>query len=85
MNKYSIRFNKSRGTPGRGSMDHAWRVFENGHEYLFKHFNLEVPCFSEKELNSDDWNVACYGFLEIKRDTSTAVIRSYDITEKNNS
>ena len=30
MNKYHIRFNKSRGQPGRGSMDHVWRVFENG-------------------------------------------------------
>ena len=33
MNKYLIRFNKTRGQPGRGSLDHVWRVFENDQEY----------------------------------------------------
>lgn len=74
MNKYSIRFNKSRGTPGRGSKDHVWRVFENDKEYLFKHFILNVPSFSEKEPNSEDWNVVCYGVMFIDTKTSTAVI-----------
>ena len=43
MNKYRIRFNKSRGMPGRGTKDHVWRVFENEQEYLVKHFQLHVP------------------------------------------
>lgn len=74
MNKYSIRFNKSRGQQGRGTIDHVWRVFENEKEYLFKNFTLNVPSFSEKEKDSDDWNVVCYGVMTIDRDTSTAII-----------
>lgn len=74
MNKYRIRFNKSRGQPGRGTMDHVWRVFEGEKEYLVKNFKLNVDSFSEKETNSEDWNVCCYGVLELNRDTSTAVI-----------
>ena len=74
MNKYSIRFNKSRGMEGRGTVDHVWRIFENGKEFLFKNFKLEVPSFSEKEENSEDWNVACYGYMTIDRETSTATI-----------
>jgi hypothetical protein len=42
-NKYLIRFNKSRGQTGRGSLDHVWRVFENDFEYLCKHIKIEVP------------------------------------------
>lgn len=72
--KYAIRFNKSRGMPGRGTHDHVWRVFEDGKEYLFKHFKLNVPSISEKELESDDWNVVCEGVLTIDKDTSTAII-----------
>jgi hypothetical protein len=72
MNKYLVRFNKSRGQPNRGTVDHVWRVFENGKEYLFKHFKITVPCYSEKAL--DDWNLACEGYLTIDRETSTAII-----------
>jgi hypothetical protein len=73
--KYLIRFNKSRGMPGRGSIDHTWRVFdETGKERLFKHFKLNVESFSEKEKNSEDWNVVCYGVMVIDRETSTAII-----------
>ena len=72
--KYSIRFNKTRGQPGRGTLDHVWRVFEGEKEYLFKHVKINVPSFSEKEPNSEDWNIACYGKLIIDRDTSTATI-----------
>jgi hypothetical protein len=73
--KYSIRFNKSRGMPGRGSVDHSWRVFdETGKERLFKNFKLNVESFSEKEKNSEDWNVVCYGVLTIDRESSTAII-----------
>lgn len=74
MNKYQIRFNKSRGQPGRGSMEHVWRVFENGKEYLFKNLDISAPIKSEKDENGADYNICCYGFLTIERDTSTAVI-----------
>ena len=74
MNKYSIRFNNSRGQPGRGTRDHVWRVFENGKEYIFKNFKLNVLSESEKESNSEDWNVVCYGYMTIDRETSTAII-----------
>lgn len=76
MNKYLIRFNKSRGLPGRGSKQHVWRVFENDKEYLFKNFQINVPSFSEKNENSEDWNVCCYGVMTIDRANSTAIINS---------
>jgi hypothetical protein len=72
MNKYLIRFNKSRGQEGRGSLDHVWRVFENDKEFLFKHLNISVPIWDETD--GDDWNIACNGFMKIDRDTSTAII-----------
>ena len=74
MNHYLIRFNKSRGEPGRGTLDHAWRVFENGQEYLVKNFKLNVPSTSEKSMYSEDWNVACFGYMILDKDTSTAII-----------
>jgi hypothetical protein len=74
MNKYAIRFNKSRGMEGRGTMEHCWRVFENGKEYLFKNFQINVPSQSEKEADSEDWNVVCHGVMTIDRETSTAII-----------
>lgn len=72
-NKYLIRFNKSRGQPDRGTMEHAWRVFENGQEYLFKHININVPVWDETD--GIDWNIACEGFMEIDKTTSTAIIK----------
>lgn len=74
MNKYAIRFNKSRGMEGRGTLDHCWRVFENGKEYLFKNFQINVPSQSEKETDSEDWNVVCHGVMTIDKKTSTAII-----------
>jgi len=74
MNKYKIRFNKSRGLDGRGTKDHVWRVFEGDKEYIFKHFKLNVLSQSEKEAGSEDWNVVCYGVMTIDKDTSTATI-----------
>jgi len=74
MNKYRIRFNKSRGAPGRGTVDHAWRVFEGNKEYLVKNFEIKVPSFSEKDDNGADWNVVCYGVLTLDKETSTAII-----------
>ena len=74
MNTYQIRFNKTRGQAGRGSMDHVWRVFENGKEFLFKNLDITAPIKSEQEVNGVDYNIVCQGYMEIDRDTSTAVI-----------
>jgi len=72
MNKYKIRYNKTRGQPNRGTIDHVWRVFENDKEYLFKNVNINVPSFSERD--GEDWNICCNGELTIDRETSTAII-----------
>ena len=61
VNKYLIRFNKSAGEPGRGSPEHVWRVFENGHEYLARHVRINVPSWSEQ--SGPDWNIACLGVM----------------------
>lgn len=55
-------------------MEHVWRVFENGKEYLFKNLDISVPIKSEKDVNGMDYNIVCKGYLSIDRDTSTAVI-----------
>ena len=76
-NKYLIRFNKSRGNPGRGTADHVWRVFEGKKEYLFKHLRISVPVHDEESKDSagnTDWNICCSGYLSIDRETSTAII-----------
>lgn len=72
MNHYLIRFNKSRGQPGRGSEQHVWRVFENGREYLARHVRINVPSWSEAD--GPDWNIACRGVMQWYNDTDTAVI-----------
>ena len=74
MNKYKIRFNKSRGQVGRGTVDNVWRVFENGKEYLFKNFKLNVASQSEIDESGNDWNVVCQGVMTIDKETSTAII-----------
>lgn len=74
MNKYKIRFNKTRGQPGRGTVDHVWRVFENEKEYLFKHVDISAPVKSEKDENGQDYNIVCMGYMTINRETSTAII-----------
>jgi hypothetical protein len=76
MNNYRIRFNKSRGLEGRGTVDHVWRVFEEDKEYLFKNLDITVPIKSEKEKDSEDWNIVCQGVLKIDKTTSTAFIRN---------
>ena len=72
MSKFLIRFNKSRGQEGRGSIDHAWRVFKDGKEYLVKHIKINVPVWDE--CDGQDWNIACEGALDLDRATSTAII-----------
>lgn len=70
-----IRFNKRRGQPGRGTVDHVWRVFDNdGKEYLAKNVRIHVSAWSHKEPLSDDWNIACDGVIHIDRETSTIVV-----------
>lgn len=78
MNKYHIRFNKSRGQEGRGSSEHVWRVFENNEsEYIVKHIRINVPSFDETTgdgRGNDDWNICCFGYLYIHEESSTAII-----------
>jgi hypothetical protein len=74
MKKYKIRFNKTRGNPGRGSKEHVWRVFEDNQEYIVKHFKLNVPSFSEADQSGVDWNVCCYGTMTLDKETSTVII-----------
>lgn len=76
MNHYLIRFNKTRGQPGRGSEEHVWRVFENGQELLAKHVRLEVPSWSEQ--TGPDWSMACRGRMLFFADTDTVVILPED-------
>ena len=59
---------------GRGTPDHVWRVFENDKEYLVKNVNINVPSYGEKSEISEDWNIVCYGYLILDRETSTATI-----------
>ena len=72
--KYKIRFNKTRGLEGRGTVDHVWRVFEGEKEYLVKHLDIQVPVKSEKDKNGIDYNIVCNGELILDRTTSTAKI-----------
>ena len=95
MSKFLIRFNKTRGMPGRGTSDHVWRVFEidndlkSTKEYLSKHIKINVPC--QDEVSSDgkghnDWNICCEGLIEFDKNTSTITInnnsQSFNIIEK---
>lgn len=75
MNKYLIRFNKSRGQLNRGTELHVWRVFENDVEYLAAEVKLNVPSWSEKS-DGPDWNIACQGVMELDHDTGTVTINS---------
>ena len=72
MKKIRIRYNKRRGEVG--SLEHAWRVFVEEKEYLFKHVKINASCFDEIDPNGQDWNICCYGNLDIDRETSTAII-----------
>lgn len=72
MSAISVRFNKSRGMDGRGTMDHVWRVFEDGKEYLTKNVQINVPCRGEK--TGSDYSMVCEGTLRLDRETSTAII-----------
>ena len=72
MKHYKIRFNKSRGQ--RGTVEHVWRVFEDGQEHLARHLQIRVPTWSELDANGHDYNIACRGRMLWFADTDTAVI-----------
>ena len=72
MSEFMIRFNKTRGQEGRGTMDHVWRVFEDGKEYLVKNVQINVPCRGAK--TGEDWSMVCSGKMTLDRVTSTAII-----------
>jgi len=74
VNKYTIRFNKSRGQPGRGSMLHVWRVFEGSREILAKNVRIETRSWTELDANGQDYNIACRGRMMFFEDTDTVVI-----------
>jgi hypothetical protein len=72
MSEYVIRYNQTRGKPGRGTVDHVWRVFEDGKEYLTKNVEINVPCRGAK--TGGDYSMVCEGKMTIDRETSTAII-----------
>jgi hypothetical protein len=72
MAHFQIRYNQTRGKPGRGTVDHVWRVFEDGKEYLTKNVEINVPCRGMK--TGADYSMVCEGVLTLDRETSTAII-----------
>lgn len=67
-----VRFNKSRGQPGRGSMDHVWRVFDGPKEYVVKNVQINVP--SKGAKTGEDWSICCEGRVVIDKESSTVTI-----------
>jgi hypothetical protein len=68
----AVRFNKTRGEPGRGTLDHVWRVFDNEKEYVVKNVRIEVPSWGAQ--TGQDWSICCEGQIAIDRETSTITI-----------
>lgn len=68
----SIRYNKTRGQPGRGTMDHVWRVFDGPKEYLVRNVRINVPSWGEK--TGEDWSICCEGVVKIDKETSTITV-----------
>lgn len=73
MKKYCIRFNKSRGQEGRGTVDHVWRVFEGEQEFLAKDVVIQVPSWTEQ--TGEDWSICCYGNKEVSSGADVIFIR----------
>ena len=70
-----IRFNKTRGMEGRGTVDHVWRVFDNdGKEYLVRNVRIDVSSRGEK--TGEDWSIVCEGKITIEKETSTIIVTS---------
>jgi len=73
--KFRIRFNKTAGQPGRGTIEHKWRVFdETGKEYLCKNVILRKDAWTEPDANGVDYNMCCIGEIDIVRESSTIAI-----------
>jgi hypothetical protein len=70
--KYRIRYNQTAGQPGRGSVDHKWRVFdETGKEFLCKAVVINTRSWTEIDPNGHDWNLVCDAEMQIDRKKST--------------
>ena len=67
-----VRFNKTRGQVGRGSIDHVWRIFDNNKEYVVKNVQINVPSWGAK--TGEDWSICCEGFITVDKKTSTITI-----------
>ena len=73
--KFRIRYNKTAGQPGRGSVDHKWRVFdENNKEHLCKKVVLKALAWTEQDPNGVDWNMVSEGEIHIDRENSIITI-----------
>ena len=74
--QYRIRFNKTRGIPGRGTPDHVWRVLdENNREFLCKNVIIDVPSRGDIDpYTGSEWNIVCEGIIQVDRETSTVTI-----------
>lgn len=75
-----IRFNKNRGQPGRGTLEHVWRVFDGSKEYLAKNVKINVPSWGAK--TGEDWSICCEGVIEVDRETSTITIGERTCSQK---
>lgn len=67
-----VRYNKTRGQAGRGSVDHVWRVFEDSKEYVVKNVKINVPSWGAK--TGEDWSICCEGVVTVDKETSTITI-----------
>jgi hypothetical protein len=67
-----VRYNKTRGQPGRGSMDHVWRVFDDNKEYVVKNVRIDVPSWGTK--TGEDFSMCCEGVVTVDKETSTITI-----------
>ena len=72
----AVRVNKTRGQPGRGSLDHVWRVFDGPKEYVAKNVKINVPSWGAK--TGEDWSICCEGKVSLDKSTSTVIIERSD-------
>jgi len=70
MKKYHIRYNTQ-----KGESNLAWRIFENGEEYLVKNIKIEVPCYNEVTIENgvEKHNIACVGKMIIIDDDALII------------
>jgi hypothetical protein len=75
-----VRYNKTRGQVGRGSVDHVWRIFDNSKEYVVKNVRINVPSWGAK--TGEDWSICCEGVITVDKETSTITIGEKICTQK---